>query len=144
MVDGALPVALLGLRSVVAAEERVLANDFGARYRDYCRRVPRFVPRPPFPRTTGIVDWQRGLRKEHGTIFGAVTTALLLAATEDFARMGRAAWLRRGPALLGVWLAAAAVWILVRHLKHTGRLGDASAPTSAAGVADGLPADVAA
>lgn len=36
---------LLGMRWVVAVEERELRARFGAAYDDYCRRVPRFIPR---------------------------------------------------------------------------------------------------
>jgi protein-S-isoprenylcysteine O-methyltransferase Ste14 len=48
----ALPVALVLAVNVVLllvrvrAEERVLGGSFGAEYLDYCRRVPRFLPRP--------------------------------------------------------------------------------------------------
>lgn len=40
-------VALLvpGLYAVVLLEERELRERFGAEYEDYCRRVPRFIPR---------------------------------------------------------------------------------------------------
>jgi protein-S-isoprenylcysteine O-methyltransferase Ste14 len=43
---GALVLATsLGFQLVrVFAEERVLARSFGQEYRDYCRRVPRFIP----------------------------------------------------------------------------------------------------
>lgn len=34
-----------GIALVVRLEERELLNRFGARYRDYCQRVPRFLPR---------------------------------------------------------------------------------------------------
>ena len=37
-------VWLLLTRIVIAMEERELHDRFGASYRDYCRRVPRFVP----------------------------------------------------------------------------------------------------
>ncbi len=146
MVACALPTALLAIGSIVAAEERVLANDFGDRYHDYCRRVPRFVPRLPFPtRPVGMaIDWQRGIRKEHGTIFATLTTALLLAGTEEFARMGNDAWFRRAPALLGLWLAAATLWAFVRHLKHAGRLADAVSSTTEASATSAQRGDVAA
>ena len=133
MIGVALPAALLAILSIVAAEERVLLETFGDRYRDYCRRVPRFLPRPPFPVVTGFaIDWRRGLRKEHGTMFAAVTTAIVLEAAEELARMGSAAWRWREPALLTAWLGVAVLWAAVRHLKHTGRLNDlSSAPSSA-------------
>jgi protein-S-isoprenylcysteine O-methyltransferase Ste14 len=33
---------------VIAYEERALASKFGASYREYCRRVPRWLPTPGF------------------------------------------------------------------------------------------------
>ena len=119
MVGLALPAALLGIRSIVAAEERVLLATFGDRYRDYCRRVPRFLPRPPSPSGAApAYDWRRALRKEHGTAFAAVSVALAFAAAEDAARLGRAAWHWREPMWLGTWLLAAALWAAVRIWKH--------------------------
>jgi protein-S-isoprenylcysteine O-methyltransferase Ste14 len=123
MVGIALPTALLAIRSIVAAEERVLLRSFGARYRDYCRRVPRFVPHPPFPvAPVGPLEWRRALKKEHGTAFAATTTALVLIAAEDVSRMPGTTWHRPAAASFGVWLVAAALWATVRHLKRRGRL----------------------
>ena len=65
-------------------------------------------------------------------MFAAVTTAIVLEAAEELARMGSAAWRWREPALLTAWLGVAVLWAAVRHLKHTGRLNDlSSAPSSA-------------
>jgi protein-S-isoprenylcysteine O-methyltransferase Ste14 len=128
MVGLALPAALLGIRSIVAAEERVLLATFGDRYRDYCRRVPRFLPRPSFPPGPSgaalAYDWRRALRKEHGTAFAAVSVALAFAAAEDAARLGLGAWHWREPMWLGTWLLAAALWAAVRVWKHTVSSGE--------------------
>jgi hypothetical protein len=135
MIGVAPPAALLAILSASSRRrERVLLETFGDRHRDYRRRSPaRFLPRPPFPVVTGFaIDWRRGLRKEHGTMFAAVTTAIVLEAAEELARMGSAAWRWREPALLTAWLGVAVLWAAVRHLKHTGRLNDlSSAPSSA-------------
>lgn len=37
-------IAFIIFRSVVGYEEAALLDTFGAPYRDYCRRVPRFIP----------------------------------------------------------------------------------------------------
>jgi protein-S-isoprenylcysteine O-methyltransferase Ste14 len=53
---------------IIRAEENFLENRFGEAYRDYCRRVPRFWPRPTPAVTAGIVepfDWRRAIRTEH-------------------------------------------------------------------------------
>jgi protein-S-isoprenylcysteine O-methyltransferase Ste14 len=125
MVGIGLPVALLAIRSIVAAEERVLTKSFGARYHDYCRRVPRFLPHRPFARVAAPpLDWHRAVRKEHGTIFAAITTAVVLMAAEDLVREGSTGWHWHVPALLCAWLVMASLWARVRYLKHTGRLHD--------------------
>ncbi len=136
MVGLALPAALLGIRSIVAAEERMLLATFGDRYRDYCRRVPRFLPRRPFPYGAALAyDWRRALRKEHGTAFAAVSVGLAFAAAEDVARLGPAAWRWRAPLWLAIWLLAAVLWAAVRMWKHAPSAGlpiDSSAPPAPA------------
>lgn len=126
----ALPIALLAIRSIVAAEERVLAEAFGDRYRRYCEHVPRFVPRDTYPLwSVRPLDWRRALRKEHGTAFAAITTAVVLRAVEDHIRLGTA-WSELDPALPWAWLVAASLWTTVRLLKRTGRLdGRSTTPT---------------
>jgi protein-S-isoprenylcysteine O-methyltransferase Ste14 len=129
----ALPTALLLIRCIVAAEERVLSESFGPYYRDYCRRVPRFFPRRLLSiAALGPLDWRRALRKEHGPAFAAITTLVVLATAKNFSRMGSAAWHWREPTLLAVWVVAAVLWARVRHLKRTGRLQDPSVPIAAA------------
>ncbi|HEY6007177.1 MAG TPA: isoprenylcysteine carboxylmethyltransferase family protein [Geobacteraceae bacterium] len=47
---GALLFWCAGIYAVVLLEERELAARFGAAWEDYCRRVPRFIPRLRHPR----------------------------------------------------------------------------------------------
>jgi protein-S-isoprenylcysteine O-methyltransferase Ste14 len=138
MAFAALPAALLALASIVAAEERVLAQTFGERYRQYRARVPRFVPRRRVQgRSSRPTDWRRALRKEYGTMFAATSTALALLAAKNLARFGSFGH-RRGPVLLGTWLVLAGTWAALRHMKRTGRLNDR--PATAA--VDAEPGDV--
>lgn len=132
MVGVAVPAALLGIWSIVLAEERMLRETFGARYRDYCDRVPRFLPRMPRTEDDGTrrVDWRRALRKEHGTIFSAATAAALLALAEDHVRTGFAH--RHTLLIVGTWLGTALSWTIVRFLKRQGRLADTYIDTTAA------------
>lgn len=140
MVGIALPAALLAYGSIVLAEERMLRETFGDRYREYCARVPRFWPRRPRsadgPRR---VDWRRALRKEHGTIFSAVTTAAIFAIAETHARAGSAAWHRHAWRVLGAWLVVAALWATVRFLKRRGWLSDLYDTTPSSATAPDLP-----
>ncbi len=121
MVFAGLPAAWIAIAAVVAAEERTLAARFGARYGDYCARVPRFVPRAPLALLSlrGL-DWGRALRKEHDPIFATISAAILLSTVEDMAR-------HHGPSdalptRVAMWLVAAAAWMAVRVAKRAGRL----------------------
>jgi protein-S-isoprenylcysteine O-methyltransferase Ste14 len=119
-----LPIAMLGIASLVAAEETVLTERFGARYAAYRARVARFVPRRPTLAAATPLNWRRALRREHGTIFAAVSAVMALLATKEVRRAGFHVASRHWPAWLLVWLAVAAAWATVRHLKRTARLGD--------------------
>jgi protein-S-isoprenylcysteine O-methyltransferase Ste14 len=123
LVAVGLPIAFGAITCIVIAEERVLVRAFGRRYVDYCRAVPRFLPRRPPTQIRTMVDWRRGLRKEHGPIFAAISALTVLLLVEQLRRFGPAA--AGMPALVGAWLVAALLWVRVRRLKHAGRLGDA-------------------
>ncbi len=78
----AVNVVLLLVR--VRAEERVLGSTFGAEYVDYCRRVPRFLPRlrrlPP-PRGPQKPEGRLGGRPPPQGEWGAPADAALTAAS---------------------------------------------------------------
>lgn len=112
--------------AIIVAEEDFLRGKFGARYEEYCARVPRL-----FPRWKGLgttirsmrFDWQRLVRKEYGTTFAWVTLLvilLLLKNREPGAGVDLGA---PGPRFLaGAWLAALVSWATARWMKKTGRL----------------------
>ena len=121
----AIPLTAFVYRAIVAAEENYLRGRFGAAFDDYCRRVPRFLPR-----LSGIGEtfssmqfrWRRVLVKEFGT-----PTAWVLVWC------GIVAWnLRRhgelalhpcaAQCLTAVAIAAVAGWVTARYLKKSGRV----------------------
>ena len=132
LVFAGLPLALVAIACIVSAEERVLEQTFGHRYRDYCRTVPRFVPRHAPSLRDSAFDWRRGLRKEHGPMFAATSAVATLLIVEHHSRLGTYG-IRRTAALVVIWLCAAATWATVRRLKRTGRLVDAAPTRLAAG-----------
>jgi len=127
-----VPFFYIAYLSITLAEEEFLRQRFGEEYEAYCRRVNRF-----FPSLKGIVatmrsmsfDWGRLIRKEYGSTFIWITTALALLLWEVAARQG---WDSAGPrarVLAVVWVVVLAAYLLARYLKKTGKL---SAPRAAA------------
>jgi protein-S-isoprenylcysteine O-methyltransferase Ste14 len=126
-----VPFFYIAYLSITLAEEEFLCREFGDEYVAYCRRVNRFLPS-----LKGIgatmrsmsFDWGRLIRKEYGSAFIWITTALGLMTWEVAARQG---WRSAGPrarVLAVVWVVALAAYLLARYLKKIGRL---SAPRAA-------------
>ncbi|MBK7862871.1 MAG: isoprenylcysteine carboxylmethyltransferase family protein [Archangiaceae bacterium] len=89
--------ALLGLAFffgeyffIIRAEEAFLTGQFGDRYRQYQRDVPRWVPRltPAYPGRLrdGTLDWRRALKKEHNPFTAWALGLVALSAWEQLAR----------------------------------------------------------
>ena len=67
-----VPLSLGMHKSIVAAEENFLRNKFGAQFDDYCKRVPRWVPRfAGLGHTLSGMEfqWRRVVRKEYAAGF---------------------------------------------------------------------------
>ena len=122
----ALPFFFLVYISIVAAEELYLREQFGAEYDEYCRRVPRFVPRLDGIRTTlssMTFDWKRLVRKEYGTFFSTSTAILGLLVWERVTTAGFPAVRAEVQAIAALWLVCVAAYVTARVLKKTGSLG---------------------
>lgn len=125
-----VPIALLGVGSMIGAEEAFLAQRFGPAYDRYCAAVPRFWPRLHGLSATLIeshLDWRRAARREHGTVFATVTTALLMVVAHRIARDGTLP-LASVRAMATLWMACVGVYAVVRVLKKTGRLATPARP----------------
>ena len=111
---------------IVLAEEDYLRTRFGQTYEDYCRRVNRFLPSPRgLGRTLGGMkfDWRRLIRKEYGSTFACVSTALGLLVWERYALRGYLATKPVIRAVLLLWAPVILAYATARFLKKTGRLG---------------------
>jgi len=121
----AIPLTAFIYRAIVAAEESFLRDKFGAAFDEYCRNVPRFVPR-----LSGLAEtfanlqfrWRRVVVKEYGT-----PTAWILVWCGIVAwNLWRHGVVVASPAAARSleWLAIAAVvgWLSVRFLKKSKRL----------------------
>ena len=118
---------VLSYTAIVAAEERYLADKFGADYADYCRQVGRWVPNlRGLARTMGgmTFNWRRVVMKDYSTVHTWSTAVVALVAYEYVVEHGLAA--------SQTVLAAAAVGVIalalaalgIRALKKSGRLHD--------------------
>jgi protein-S-isoprenylcysteine O-methyltransferase Ste14 len=122
----AAPLFLAAYLSITAAEEHFLANRFGESYLDYCRRVPRFLPRLTGLRATmrGMrFDWRKVIRKEYGTLYSTATVGLLLIARERILEQGGLHWSKSLETIAVLWLCTNVLYIAARVLKKKRLLG---------------------
>lgn len=120
-----VPFFLFAYLSITAAEEDFLHRNFGATYDDYCRRVPRFLPNwAGIGKTLRSMrfDWWRVVRKEYGSTFTWMTTALGLIWWESVRNRGLALStpVLRVVALL--WIPVVVGYGTARFLKKSGRI----------------------
>jgi protein-S-isoprenylcysteine O-methyltransferase Ste14 len=121
-----LPFFFLVYISIVAAEEQYLRGHFGAEYDEYCRSVPRFLPR-----LSGIgatlrsmtFDWKRLVRKEYGTFFSTITAILGLLVWQRITSVGYPAANVEIRAIGVLWIVCILAYVTARVLKKSGSLG---------------------
>lgn len=127
-----VPFFYLAYLSMTLAEEEFLRMQFGDEYRAYFSRVNRFLPSL---RGLGATmrsmtfDWGRLIRKEYGSTFLWITTALGLMVWESVARQGWGSVGTRARVLAAAWVTVLALYLLARYLKKTGRLSAARTAT---------------
>ena len=120
-----VPFFFVAYLSITLAEEEFLRKQFGMEYVDYCRRVNRSIPGV---RGLGATmrsmsfNWKRLLRKEYGSTFTWVTTALALLLWEVAVRQGWGAIGPRARIVGPIWVAVIVGYALARYLKKSGRL----------------------
>jgi len=124
-----IPFFLVGYIAIVAAEEHFLRGKFGAAYDEYCRDVPRWIPRlRGLSRSLeGIpFNWRRVILKEYGSTYAWIGGAIVLMAADTL--VYRTYESREGY-LTVLWSVAAVATILyglARWLKLSRRLRDPS------------------
>lgn len=128
-----IPLFAFIYASIVAAEEEFLGAKFGAAYADYCRRVPRFLPRDPA--FLGVArsmqfDWRRVLRKEYGSTFTWMTIMLGLFLWEAYIARGTSGMRAALPKIGALWTLVIVSYGVVRALKKTGRLRTPAVPAA--------------
>lgn len=112
--------------AITMAEEQFLEKKFGAEYRAYCQRVPRFLPRWHGLRETvrGMTfDWRRVIRKEYGSTFSWTACALALLVWEDWRNLGPTAAQHKALIAAPVFAVLLVAYLGARGMKKTRRLG---------------------
>jgi protein-S-isoprenylcysteine O-methyltransferase Ste14 len=122
-----VPFFLVSYSCIIAAEEQYLLGRFGEAYADYSRRVPRWLPTlrglSSTLRSTQF-DWLKVLRKEYGTPFAWMTGTLMLLVWEHYGAAGAPPLARvELAAIVVIWIVLAVVYLVVRTLKLSGKLG---------------------
>ncbi len=117
-----IPLVCFVYIAIVAAEENFLRGKFGTAFDEYCRNVPRWLPRLGALWSTfsgATFHWRRVVVKEYGTPAGwiaAVCGVTLYNIWMSGAWDGRSASVRTVYLVIGVTFA---LWLLARVLKKT-------------------------
>lgn len=89
-----LPLAAFAYAAIIAAEEQYLRHKFGSEFEEYCRQVPRLIPRlaglPQMLRDARF-NWRRLIVKEYGTIFATLLAVFLATFWDDYQILGSSA-----------------------------------------------------
>jgi protein-S-isoprenylcysteine O-methyltransferase Ste14 len=115
-----LPVFLFAYAAIVAAEEGYLYRQFGAEYREYCRRVARWIPDFRGLRRTvaGMqFNWQRVLVKEYSSTYTWLVAALGIQAYEALLEPPSPQRNAVLAILAGLFALLTALWFRVRTWK---------------------------
>jgi protein-S-isoprenylcysteine O-methyltransferase Ste14 len=121
----AVPVTAFVYRAIVAAEENYLRGRFGAAFDEYCRRVPRFLPRLQGMGATFAAmkfHWRRLVVKEYGTPAAWILVWCGIVAWNLWRHGGTALHPCAARSLQVIALATVAGWATVRFLKKSGRV----------------------
>jgi len=117
---------LLAYLAITMAEEQFLDKKFGAEYRVYCQRVPRFRLRLHGLRDTmrGMTfDWRRAIRKEYGSTLSWTACALCLLVWEDWRNLGPTAARHKAAIVTPILAVLLVAYAIARIMKKTKRLG---------------------
>lgn len=120
-----VPFFLMAYWCITLAEENFLLGRFGSEYAEYCRSVPRYLPRLARVGETlksMEFNWKRLVRKEYGSTFSWLTTALFLVWWESFRNAGSEASRPVLQAVLAAWALLVAAYLFARWLKKSKRL----------------------
>lgn len=106
---------------VVYAEEDFLSEQFGEKYASYAKQTPALIPRlKRWIPSDRPFSWLMVLRREHDSIFSAVTGIVIVYHCMDYRTHSGQILLRRE--WLIPWLVLAGLWLILKVLKKKTRL----------------------
>ena len=111
--------------SIVVTEENYLKKQFGKEYEEYCKRVPRFLPDFRGIRKSLSefrYDWRKVIRKDYGTLFGAIVGCCSILLWKNHLLYGFPANKNELTFPAIVFLLIAFGYLTARYLKKSGRL----------------------
>ena len=120
-----VPFFLIAYLCITAAEEDFLSRQFGAAYAEYKARVPRYWPNWKGLGATmrGMeFDWKRVIRKEYGSTFSWITTALALVWWETYRNQSAFQAYCAMLIVLGLWAPVVLGYVIARVMKKSGAL----------------------
>lgn len=117
-----VPLVCFVYSAIVAAEENYLRGKFGAAFDEYCRNVPRWLPRLGALWSTfsgATFHWRRVIVKEYGTPAGWIAA---VCAVTLYNMWDTGTWDSRSSGVRTVYIVIAVtfvLWLLARVLKKT-------------------------
>ncbi len=110
---------------VIAAEERFLAERFGAAHRRWAERTPTFWPRPGlWAKPDPPFSWRTVFLREYDSLLLIASVFLVLRMVDQVVGgLAPAAWLRQDLGLVVVLLALAVLVSVLRQVRRRSRSG---------------------
>lgn len=115
----------LYIERIIAAEERFLAEKFGAAYDEWTRDTPAFIPRVSRWRwPSRSFSLRTVLRREYNGVLAVAASYLVLEVVADLVIEGEAlsSWVAEDQVWIWLFLAASVVFFGLRTLKKHTRL----------------------